>query len=688
MSKKRLCIHLSFNVNSCENPWLNTVEQNADAKPFHNKTDQYINLYAGPNACVNNLSASAKKERCANNYNLNFSVSPFLFSQIKKNYPLLYSAIIKAHKASGRENALACCWQTPLNGYMTSEETCLQIIWGLYAFEQNFSHKAQGFYLADGVVTNEILELLCEKNISFAVINKNHVGEISPLNEESRIKPFKTNFNEPFACVWQSETTGKQIIVFAISVAKNEKDIADNNAFAAQAECINPAAAAQAYAANKTGYISFAQLAKEEPSYKIKIVSAKEEKCKTKNHALLNTDFFEVLNYVKEKCNKVFNTEADFFFLDPVNAVRNYITSYTDNREKDLSLYFEWNAKTDLSADNKIKALKLLELKLLCLKMSADVNADANYIAYQLCCADRALEILRELGFSFKAVFKDYISTYKSPHEDFENLKDFFEHKAEPFKADAGRIAAHYALFIKEGQAPEFNFELGFNVQNSANQQLSVNCEAMFLELTNKITGQYYAFACIIIFDGFQTQCALKPVPDAKEYKALLKHIKSLMKNDILQISALEENGFKLYGLQSVLQEYQNAVIGNEKTAAQIAKRKFIRQIKNGLQEGTLWSQNTLDALRALLSLEQKDIPFIYELRHLLIVRFTLAMEIKSAQKLREIIQWITFFETTCNIALDWQLRLVLDDFYLDDKELNKTDFNTELEFLSSRYGG
>ena len=111
-SKKYICIHGHFYQPPRVNPWLEVVEVQDSAAPFHDWNARVTAECYAPNAEARILCAEGTITKIANNYNLiSFNFGPTLLSWLEDKAPEVHQALLEADAESlkrlGHGNALA-----------------------------------------------------------------------------------------------------------------------------------------------------------------------------------------------------------------------------------------------------------------------------------------------------------------------------------------------------------------------------------------------------------------------------------------------------------------------------------------------------------------------------------------------------------------------------------------------------
>src|ERR1700677_1280915 len=114
--EKFICIHGHFYQPPRENAWLEAVELQDSAAPYHDWNERVTAECYAPNGHARLLDGEGRIQHIVNNYSrMSFNFGPTLLSWMKEKAPDIYHAIIEADKASqgrfsGHGSAIAHCY--------------------------------------------------------------------------------------------------------------------------------------------------------------------------------------------------------------------------------------------------------------------------------------------------------------------------------------------------------------------------------------------------------------------------------------------------------------------------------------------------------------------------------------------------------------------------------------------------
>jgi len=217
--QKYICIHGHFYQPPRENPWLEEVELQDSAYPFHDWNERVTDECYSRNATSRILNSQKKIIKIVNNYaKMSFNFGPTLLSWMEKKDPEVYADILKADKISqekfsGHGSALAQVYNHIILPLANKHDKRTQIYWGIRDFEYRFKRKPEGMWLAETAVDLESLSIMAEYGIKFTILAPHQAKSVKPITSfdwfdvsGQRIDPKK-----PYLCYLPS---GKSIAIF------------------------------------------------------------------------------------------------------------------------------------------------------------------------------------------------------------------------------------------------------------------------------------------------------------------------------------------------------------------------------------------------------------------------------------------------------------------------------------------
>jgi alpha-amylase/alpha-mannosidase (GH57 family) len=189
--EKYICIHGHFYQPPRENAWLEVIEVQDSAHPYHDWNERVSAECYAPNTASRILIENGVITNIVNNYiRISFNYGPTLLSWMEHNDRENYEAILEADKQSiklfgGHGSALAQVYNHVIMPLANSRDKETQIIWGIRDFEHRFNRKPEGMWLAETAVDTESLELLAKHNIQFTILAPRQAKAFRKIGEET-----------------------------------------------------------------------------------------------------------------------------------------------------------------------------------------------------------------------------------------------------------------------------------------------------------------------------------------------------------------------------------------------------------------------------------------------------------------------------------------------------------------------
>lgn len=184
-----ICIHGHFYQPPRENPWLEAVEIQDSAYPYHDWNERItVECYA-PNATSRILDGEGHILQLVNNYaRMSFNFGPTLLAWMEKNTPDVYTAILEADKRSqemfdGHGSAMAQAYNHMIMPLATRRDKETQVIWGVRDFQRRFGRDPEGMWLPETAVDLETLDIMAYHGIRFTILAPRQAQRVRPIGE-------------------------------------------------------------------------------------------------------------------------------------------------------------------------------------------------------------------------------------------------------------------------------------------------------------------------------------------------------------------------------------------------------------------------------------------------------------------------------------------------------------------------
>ncbi len=182
-----VCIHGHFYQPPRDNPWLESIERQESAAPFHDWNERITAECYRPNAFARVLDSSGKIDRLVNNYaRISFNVGPTLMSWLAEANPPVYEAILAADalaiERTGCGAAIAQAHGHLILPLCNARDRRTQVRWGARDFELRFGRRPKGMWLPETACDTASLEALAEEGIEFTVLAPGQAARVRPLS--------------------------------------------------------------------------------------------------------------------------------------------------------------------------------------------------------------------------------------------------------------------------------------------------------------------------------------------------------------------------------------------------------------------------------------------------------------------------------------------------------------------------
>lgn len=177
MNNRFVCIHGHFYQPPRENPWLEDVEVEDSAAPYHDWNERITAECYAPNAVSRILAGDGKIIELVSNYEkMSFNFGPTLLSWLERHRSEVYKQILEADSISsasynGHGNAIAQCYNHAIMPLASERDKLTQVRWGIADFQFRFGRKPEGMWLPETAVDLATLQVLAEHGIKFTILS-------------------------------------------------------------------------------------------------------------------------------------------------------------------------------------------------------------------------------------------------------------------------------------------------------------------------------------------------------------------------------------------------------------------------------------------------------------------------------------------------------------------------------------
>jgi alpha-amylase/alpha-mannosidase (GH57 family) len=180
-------VHGHFYQPPRENPYLDAIERQPSAAPFHDWNERIHWECYRPNAFARVLNDRGEVINIVNNYEyLSFNIGPTLMSWLERYDVEVYQRILEAdakssQRLNGHGNAIAQVYNHIIMPLANERDKYTQIRWGKEDFRSRFGRDPEGIWLAETAVDYATLEALVAEGIRFIVLAPSQAQRCRPL---------------------------------------------------------------------------------------------------------------------------------------------------------------------------------------------------------------------------------------------------------------------------------------------------------------------------------------------------------------------------------------------------------------------------------------------------------------------------------------------------------------------------
>lgn len=217
--EKYICIHGHFYQPPRENPWIEAVEIQDGAFPYHDWNERITAECYAPNATSRILDNKGRIVDIVSNYSrISFDMGPTLLSWLENNSSETYEAVLEADRLSrvehnGHGAAMAQCYNHVIMPLADSRDKRTQIIWGIRDFRHRFRRAPEGMWLPETAVDMETLSMLAEFGVKFTVLAPHQARRFRNMQggDWKDVSGAKIDPKRPYLCRLPN---GKSIAIF------------------------------------------------------------------------------------------------------------------------------------------------------------------------------------------------------------------------------------------------------------------------------------------------------------------------------------------------------------------------------------------------------------------------------------------------------------------------------------------
>ena len=505
-----ICIHGHFYQPPRENPWLEEVELQDSAYPYHDWNERITAECYAPNTASRTLDAERKIIDIVNNYSkISFNFGPSLLSWLERHKPDVHQAVIEADKKSqglfsGHGSALAQVYNHLIMPLANSQDKRTQVIWGIRDFQYRFHREPEGMWLPETAVDLQTLEFLAEHQIKFTILAPSQAHKVRKINDGKwhDVSGGKIDPKAPYICRLPS---GKSIALFfydgpishelafgrllksgegfakklisafpkdnqesqLVHIATDGETYGHHHVFGdmALAYCLyyiesNNLAKVTNYAEYLTGHPPVREVEIFEDSSWSCVHGIERWRsdcgCNSGMHQEWSQQWRAALrgamDWLRDNLIQIYQEQSKDLFKDCWLARDNYIDVILNRSKENIEGFFRTQAAKPLSDLEKNKAIRLLEMQRYAMLMYTSCGWFFDEISgpetlQVISYAARAIQLARSVsGVALEEAFKGLLERAKSNIPDFQDGLGVYEKLIQPAVLDLLRVGVHYAV--------------------------------------------------------------------------------------------------------------------------------------------------------------------------------------------------------------------------------------------------
>jgi alpha-amylase/alpha-mannosidase (GH57 family) len=517
--ERYVCIHGHFYQPPRENPWLEAIEIQDSAYPYHDWNERIAAECYAPNRASRILNSQARIDQIVNNYSrMSFNFGPTLLAWLEHADPQTYQAIFAADADSqerfgGHGSALAQAYNHMILPLANRRDKRTQVIWGIRDFELRFARRPEGVWLPETAVDLETLDVVAEQGIKFTILSPYQAKRSRPLGgrawrdvSEGRIDPtmayqIRLPSGRSLALFFYDGPIS-QAVAFQGLLEKGEylvgRFLSAFSDTAKHAQLVHIATDGETYGHHQkfgdmalayalhqfesqestriTNYGQFLEL--HPPTHEVQIYENSSWSCvhgverwrsncgcSTGGHPgwsqAWRAPLRDTLDRLRDRLCPLYEEKARDYFKDPWAARDAYIDVVLDRSPENVESFLSQQAKRKLDRDETVTALKLLGIQRHAMLMYTSCGWFFDEISrietiQVMQYAGRAMQLSAELfGTDFESSVLEGLDGAQSNIPELGSGRRVYERFVKPSVIDLPKVGAHYAVSSLFEEYPE-----------------------------------------------------------------------------------------------------------------------------------------------------------------------------------------------------------------------------------------
>jgi alpha-amylase/alpha-mannosidase (GH57 family) len=504
---RHVAIHGHFYQPPRESPWLEAVEVQDSAFPYHDWNARVTAECYAPNTAARRTDPQGRIIDIVNNFErISFNVGPTLLHWLERARPDVYGRILEADRTSVRErghgNAIAQVYSHVIMPLASRRDKITLVRWGLADFRRRFGRRPEGMWLPETAADRETLRVLVDHGIRFTILAPRQAGRVRLPGGEwrevgARVDPSRSYrwdagdgrglalffYDGPIshAIAFEGLLGSADALVARLKQAFDDRRTGaqlvhvatDGETYGHHHRFGEMALAAACHQLERdpeltlTNYGAF--LAAHPPTETVELVEPSSWSCvhgverwradcgcntgRPGWHQRWRGPLREALDGVRDELDTLFEARASRLFRDPWAARDDYVEVVLDRSRESIGAFLARHQRQPLAGPDRSEALKLFELQRHRLLMYASCGwffDDVSGIetVQILRYAARALQLAREVGGSAEPEerFLRRLGAAPSNVPKVGAGDVVYRRHVVPAVVDLRRVIAHYAI--------------------------------------------------------------------------------------------------------------------------------------------------------------------------------------------------------------------------------------------------
>jgi alpha-amylase/alpha-mannosidase (GH57 family) len=628
---KYICIHGHFYQPPRENPWLEDIELQDSAYPFHDWNERISEECYKTNTASRILDKEGDIIRIVNNYSsISFNFGPTLLSWMKKHQPEIYQAILDADKASiekfnGHGSAIAQAYNHMIMPLANEKDKYTQVYWGIQDFQERFGRYPEGMWLPETAVNYDTLEILAELGIRYTILAPHQAAKIKKMENDNQWEDIgysDINFRQAYLCNLPS---GKSINVFFYNGAlahevsfggllRDGKKFADSllsnfSQDEQKPEIVHIATDGETFGhhhrfgdmalsfclnhikenklAKITNYGEYLELYP--PAHEVQIVDNTSWSCvhgierwrdDCGCHTGMNPNWNqkwrkplrETMDWLRDKTINIFEEGASAYFQDVWQSRNEYINIILNRNMENIDNFFNQFASYSLKHEEKIKALKYLEMQRNAMLMYTSCGWFFDDISriettQVMHYSARTMQLAKELhNIDLEPEYMERLRQAPSNVRKYQNGAKIYEKMIQPAIIDLLRVGSHYAVstLFNGKQKNIYSYQiLEDKIERHEKGQLKIAVGQAVIKSNVTLEQDKISFAVLHLGDH-NVNGGVRRYQDEETYQKMAQEIKTAFnQTNVVDIIRLIDKYFKTnsYSLWYLFKDEQRKVI-------------------------------------------------------------------------------------------------------------------------------